>query len=100
MSKVDDKKINALIHSIGLKYGLQDEVIKKIVNSPYRFTREVITHLDFDNIETEEQFNELKTNFIYRYLFKLYTNYDKLERNRKQKETLSNYNREVKWKNE
>lgn len=99
MSKVDDDKIKALIHSIGLKYGLQDDVIRKIVNSPYKFTRKTITELDFSNIETEEQFEELKVNFLYKYLFKLYTSFDRLTRRNKQSEILKNYNREVKWKN-
>ena len=62
---VDEQLINAAIHSIGLKYGLRDEEVRKIVNSPYKFTRETITKLELDNIETEEQFDELKINFIY-----------------------------------
>ena len=76
MSKVDDDKIKALIHSIGLKHNLQDEVINKIVNSPYKFTREKISELQISDDMSEEEYNKLKTNFIYLYIGRLYTNFD------------------------
>lgn len=76
MSKLDEDKVKLLIHKIGLDYKLQDEVIKKIVNSPYKFTRETIANLDVSPDITEEEFNKLKTNFIYLYIGKLYTSYD------------------------
>ena len=93
-NKVDEDKIKALIHKIGLKYHLQDKVINKIINSPYQFTRETIKNLNFENIESEEDFDKLKTNFIYLYLGKLYTNYDKYIKNKKIKEGLVKYNKE------
>ena len=76
MSKVDDDKIKALIHSIGLKHNLQDEVINKIVNSPYKFTREKISELQISDDMSEEEYNKLKTNFIYLYIGRLYTTFD------------------------
>lgn len=76
MSKVDDDKVKALIHSIGLKHNLQDEVINKIVNSPYKFTREKISELQISDDMSEEEYNKLKTNFIYLYIGRLYTNFD------------------------
>jgi len=76
MSRLDEDKVKLLIHKIGLDYKLQDEVIKKIVNSPYKFTRETIANLDVNPEITEEEFNKLKTNFIYLYIGKLYTSYD------------------------
>jgi hypothetical protein len=76
MGRLDEDKVKLLIHKIGLDYKLQDEVIKKIVNSPYKFTRETIANLDIDPEITEEEFSKLKTNFIYLYIGKLYTSYD------------------------
>jgi len=76
MSKVDNDKIKALIHSIGLKYNLQDEVINKIVNSPYKFTREKISELQISDDMSEEEYNKLKTNFMYLYIGKLYTTFE------------------------
>ena len=76
MSKVDDDKIKALIHSIGLKHNLQDEVINKIVNSPYKFTREKISELQISDDMSEEEYDKLKTNFMYLYIGKLYTTFE------------------------
>lgn len=70
--EIDDKKVKALIHSLGLKYGLQDDVINKIVNSPYKFTRETISNMELDHVESEEELEKIKTNFIYSYIGKLY----------------------------
>jgi len=93
-NKVDDDKVKVLIHKLGLKYNLQDNVINKIINSPYQFTRETIKSLELENIESEEDFKKLKTNFIYLYIGKLYTNYDKYIKNKKMKEGLIKYNNE------
>ena len=70
--EIDDKKVKALIHSLGLKYGLQDDVINKIVNSPYKFTRETISNMELEHIQSEEELEKIKTNFIYSYIGKLY----------------------------
>lgn len=92
-NKVDEDKVKMLIHKIGLKHNLQDSVINKIINSPYQFTRETIKSLELDNIKSEEDFEKLKVNFIYLYLGKLYTNYDKLVKREKMKEGLIKYNK-------
>jgi hypothetical protein len=76
MSKVDDDKIKALIHSVGLKHNLQDEVINKIVSSPYKFTREKISELQISDDMSEEEYDKLKTNFMYLYIGKLYTTFE------------------------
>jgi len=76
MSKVDDDRIKILIHSIGLKHNLQDEVINKIVNSPYKFTREKISELEISDDMSEEEYNKLKTNFMYLYIGKLHTTFE------------------------
>ena len=45
MDKVDESEIKKLIHRIGLKYNLRDDIVNKIHVSPYRFTREKIVEL-------------------------------------------------------
>ena len=45
-NKIDDPKVKALIHRIGLKYNLQDEIINTIINSQYKFIRETIRELN------------------------------------------------------
>lgn len=86
MSKPDDDRVKMLIHSIGLKYNLQDEVIRKIIASPYRFARETIKALDIRDDITEEEYNELKTNFNLPSIGKLYSNYEVFKKHKKIKE--------------
>lgn len=75
MIKVDNDKIKILIHKIGLKYHLQDEDIRKIITSPYLFARETITSLNVENNASEDEFNKLKTNFIFPKIGKFYIKY-------------------------
>ncbi len=72
----NEDKIKILIHRLGLQYNLKDDEIRKIVNSPYKFTRETISKLDINSDITEEEFNKLKTNFIYVSIGKLYTSFE------------------------
>jgi len=73
--QIDKKKIKSLMHSLGLKYNLQDEVIKKIVDSPYLFTAKTFKQLDFPLDMTEKEFDKLKTVFMYRCFGKLIVDY-------------------------
>ena len=72
----NEDKIKILIHRLGLQYNLKDDEIRKIVNSPYKFTRETISKLDINPDITEEEFNKLKTNFIYVSIGKIYTSFE------------------------
>ena len=93
MDQLDDIKIKMLIHKIGLNHNLQDAIINKIVNSPYKFTRETITNLNVEGITTEEEFNKLKTNFMYTYIGKLYTNFSIFNKYKLQREKLIEYHK-------
>lgn len=97
-NKVDKKKINDLIHSIGLKYQLSDEVIKEIINSPYLFAYEKIRELEISNITTEEELNEIKTNFYFKGLGKLHIPFSRINRRIKQRESAIKINKD-RWKN-
>ncbi len=88
---IDDKKIKNLIHSIGLKYNLQDDIINKVINSQYKFTREIISKLNLDEVNSKEDLALIKTNFIYPYIGKLYIKYDFMER----LERLKNYKQNI-----
>lgn len=100
MNKVDNDKVKSLIHKIGLKHNLQDSVINKIVNSPYRFTREVIVNMNLESINNEEDFNKLKTNFMFMYIGKLYTTYNIYKKLLNQKSKLKEYHNLKQNKNE
>jgi len=100
MNKVDEDALKKLIHTIGLKHNLQDSIINKIVNSPYRFARETITNIDIENIKDEDEFNKLKTNFLFAYIGKLYTSYSIYTKILKQKDKLKEYHNLKQSKNE
>lgn len=72
MSKPDDIIVKRIIHSIGLNNNLTDKQVKDIVDSQFRFTYEQIRKTSFKNL-TNEEIEELKKNFYYKYLGKLYT---------------------------
>lgn len=71
MSKIDDIKVKKLIHSMALKYNMSDEDMKNLVNSPYEFAYDKMKSLKLNKIETREQLNNTKTNFIFRSFFKI-----------------------------
>ena len=73
MSKeIYDKKIKDLIHRIGLLNNLTDDQVKNIVESQFRFTYEIIKNMSLENL-TDEDIDNLKKTFYYKYLGKLYT---------------------------
>lgn len=73
MDKSNNDKVDKMLHSVGLKYGIKDEDIRNIFESQFRFTYDTIRELDFTNL-TKEEIEELKTNFQYKYIGKLYIN--------------------------
>lgn len=75
MNKIDKIKVNNLIHSLGLKYNLKDEEIKQLVESQFEFAKIKMKELDLRHTETQEEFDKLKTNFMFRSFFKLVTNF-------------------------
>lgn len=49
-----NKKQKAKIHKLGLRNNLRDEIVKKIVESPFEFMKETIENMD---LETAERYN-------------------------------------------
>lgn len=78
MDKIDEGEIKRLIHRIGLKYNLRDDIVNKILVSPYKFTREKITELELKEIVDREDAEALKTNFMYLHIGKLFISIDRL----------------------
>lgn len=72
----EDRKIKILIHKLGLKYKLSDEIIKQIIESPYEFSALQIKKLNLKEIDNEEQLKKLKTNFTYPGFGKFYINFE------------------------
>tara|TARA_R110002124_G_scaffold281430_1_gene455726 strand:- start:87389 stop:87688 length:300 start_codon:yes stop_codon:yes gene_type:complete len=97
MNKLDKAKVDKLIHTLGLKYNLTDKEIKEITSSPYQFTQKTIKKLDFSEIKEEEEFNSLKTNFIYKCLGTLYPTFNLIRRQLTQKNIFKEINNK-RWK--
>lgn len=66
------KKVDKLIHSIGLKYFLSDKDIKEIVESPFIFTKEKMKQIDLTKIKSQEDVDKIKGTFLYKGLGRLY----------------------------
>lgn len=96
-SKIDEQKLKALVHRLGLKYNIRDEDIQKIVDAPYIFASQTIRDLELSNVKTEEDLDQLKTNFYFKCLFKLYVPFNRVCRRNKQKVTYKKINRN-RWK--
>tara|TARA_R110000822_G_scaffold73853_3_gene177564 strand:- start:3295 stop:3600 length:306 start_codon:yes stop_codon:yes gene_type:complete len=93
----DKKKVTDLIHMLGLKYKMTDKEINDLVESPFLFTYLKIRELDLNNVETEEELSNLKTNFLYRAFGKIYISSGLFSRFKKQK-TEGRILNESKWK--
>lgn len=93
MSKLDKIKTDKLIHKLGLKYNLTDETIKKLVESPYEFTAEKLQEIHFDEIETQEQLDEMKTTFMYKSFGRLYISFPMIKRRIDRKKNKLNLNK-------
>lgn len=94
--EVREKKLERLYHKIGLTNNLSREEVRKIVESPYELAKEVINGLEIKTIETEEEFNQIKTNFLFKYLGKLHTNFKTIKGRQKQSNTFKQINKS-KW---
>jgi hypothetical protein len=72
MDKIQEKKVNDIIHTIGLNNNLRDCEVKEMVESQFRFMYERIKEMSLDNM-TEEEIDKCKTNFFFKYLGKVHT---------------------------
>lgn len=69
-----NSEIKKLIHSIGLEHNLPDKEIKKIVSSPFEFTKEKIQELNKKGLTRENKDEFDKVIFHYKRLGKIYLN--------------------------
>ena len=73
-------KFKYKIKEISRKYNIPESVAEDIFNSQFKFYRETVSNLPLKTIETEEEFDELKTVFYFKYIGKLFTTWAKLIR--------------------
>jgi len=87
MNDVDNKKVKDLIHSIGLMNNLVDKDVKEIVESQFRFAYKTIRELNFEGL-TDEEIDNLRTNFYFKYIGKIYTDSEIIKRSLKRDEIV------------
>lgn len=71
-NKAELHKVKQLIHKIGLNNNLTDKQIEEIIDSQYEFIKEKIIEININDVE-------IKSNFLLKYLGKLYIDRDKLK---------------------
>lgn len=69
-----NKKIKALIHSIGLENNLADEEVEKIVNSQFEFTKEKIQELNKKGLNKDNKKEFKQVIFHYKRIGKIFLN--------------------------
>jgi hypothetical protein len=79
MKRSDDEKIKQILHRVGLNNNLRDDDVRKIFESQFKFTYDTIRELELKEI-TGEQLDDLKTNFQYKYIGKLFINKEILKK--------------------
>lgn len=65
--------------------GVDIKLVESVYKSYWKFAREHIENLPLKRLETEEEFNSLETNFSMPFIGKLYTNYERIEKYKYQK---------------
>lgn len=73
-------KFKYKIKEISRKYNIPESVAEDIFNSQFKFYRETVSNLPLKTIETEEEFNQLKTTFYFKYIGKFFTTWGKLKK--------------------
>lgn len=96
MDKVSKAKIKKLIHRHALLNNMTDAEFEKLINSPYEFAAEKIKELKLDDIETEEEFDKVKTNFIFTSFFKLVIDFRRIQARNNRR---NNINKKINNKN-
>lgn len=93
MRRKDEKKIKDLIHSHALKNNMTDDEFRSLVESPYEFTYEKMKDINLEDVESEEDFSKLKTNFIYPGFMRLVIDYIALSARNNRRKNINKINK-------
>lgn len=73
------KKIIRKIKELSRETGIPESIVQKVFESQFKMARETIKNIDMVNM-AEEEFNNTKTNFNWKYIGKLYTKYSTIQK--------------------
>lgn len=74
-----DSTIRGIIDNVAAKHGRTEKEVEEIYLGMFAFIREKIDNLDFNKLNTEEDFRKAKTNFNIPRILKLYTTPKRVE---------------------
>jgi len=83
---MNNKKYELLLGKLALKYNKPVSVIRKLVESQFEFIQIKTKEMDFSDIQNQEEFKKMKTNFNIKYLFTLAAQYKALEKIKQNKQ--------------
>lgn len=96
-NKLNQDKVKALIHRIGLRHNLSDDVVKDIIGAPYEFAEKEIRKLKLMDITSEEELEKTKTNFLFKHIGRIYVLYSSIQSKRNRIKNMNKVNKE-RWK--
>ncbi len=73
-------KFKIKIKEVARKYNLPESVVEEVFNSQFKFYRDTVSSLPLKTIESEEEFNNLKTIFYFKYIGKFFTKWNKVKK--------------------
>lgn len=76
-------KFKYKIKEVARKYNLPESIVEDMFNSQFKFYRETVSNLPLKTIETEEEFNKLKTTFYFKYIGKFFATWNKTQKLRR-----------------
>ena len=69
-----DKVLAKIISDVAEKHGLEKSQVEDIYRGMFKFIREKVSEINFDEVQSEEDLRRIKVNFNIPRIFKLYTN--------------------------
>lgn len=91
---MDKGRYEFLIQKLALKHRKTIPEMKRIIESQFEFIATKTKELNFKELQSEEEFNELKTNFNVKYLFTLFASYNRINKLNKKNALKSTLNKE------
>lgn len=85
---VNQKKINRILHSVGLLNNLTDREVAEIYESQFEFIYNTIRSQEIENA-TEEELEDMKMSFMLKYIGKIYTDADIIKKMHNRKSYLN-----------
>lgn len=71
-------KFKFKIKDISRKYNIPESVVEEIFNSQFKFYRTKMSEMNLNDVKTEEDYNNLKHIFYFKYIGKFFISWNKV----------------------